>query len=96
MLTPMREGAIIDIMRDGGSRNQLIVRNLDEAVVRELKLRAARHGRSAEAEHREILRQTLLPAEAKRPLKDLLLAIPGVGEDADFERVRDLGRDVDL
>lgn len=37
----------------------LHVRNLDEDLVRKLKLRAARHGRSAEAEHREILRQAL-------------------------------------
>ncbi|HEX6904555.1 MAG TPA: DNA-binding protein [Thermoanaerobaculia bacterium] len=77
-------------------KNQLIVRNLEEEVVRELKLRAARHGRSAEAEHREILREALLPAKGKKPLKDLLLAIPPVGEDADFERSPDLGRDVEL
>jgi antitoxin FitA len=75
---------------------QLIVRNLEEEVVRELKLRAARHGRSAEAEHREILREVLLPAKQRRPLKDLLLAIPQVGEDADFERLPDRGRDVKL
>jgi len=75
---------------------QLIVRNLEEEVVRELKLRAARHGRSAEAEHREILREVLLPAKQRRPLKDLLLAIPQVGEDADFERLPDHGRDVKL
>lgn len=75
---------------------QLIVRNLDEEVVRELKLRAARHGRSAEAEHREILREALLPAHGKRPLKELLLAMPSVGDDADFERNPDSGRDVDL
>jgi antitoxin FitA len=37
----------------------LHVRNLDEELVRRLKRRAARHGRSAEAEHREILRQAL-------------------------------------
>jgi antitoxin FitA len=37
----------------------LHVRNLDEELVRRLKRRAARHGRSAEAEHREILRQVL-------------------------------------
>lgn len=76
--------------------NQLIVRNLEEEVVRELKLRAARHGRSAEAEHREILREALLPAKARRSLKELLLAIPSVGEDADFERTPDHGRDVEL
>jgi plasmid stability protein len=79
------------------SLTQLIVRNLDDEVVRELKLRAARHGRSAEAEHREILREVLLPAKGRtRPLKDLLLAIPPVGEDSDFERLPDTGRDVEL
>lgn len=76
--------------------NQLIVRNLEEEVVRELRLRAARHGRSAEAEHREILREALLPAKDRRSLKELLLAIPEVGDDADFERRPDLGRDVEL
>ncbi len=75
---------------------QLIVRNLEEEVIRELKVRAARHGRSAEAEHREILREVLLPAKRRRPLKDLLLAIPPVGEDTDFERLPDRGRDVEL
>ena len=37
----------------------LTVRNLDEDVVRRLRIRAAEHGRSAEAEHREILRLVL-------------------------------------
>jgi antitoxin FitA len=37
----------------------LLVRNVDEDLVRRLKVRAARNGRSAEAEHREILRQAL-------------------------------------
>jgi antitoxin FitA len=76
--------------------NQLIVRNLEEEVVRELKIRAARHGRSAEAEHREILREALLPGPRKKSLKEHLLAIPEVGEDADFERLPDRGRDVKL
>ncbi|MFY9824316.1 MAG: DNA-binding protein [Thermoanaerobaculia bacterium] len=75
---------------------QLIVRNLEEEVVRELKLRAARHGRSAEAEHRELLREALLPAKRKKSLKEHLLALPEVGEDADFERLPDRGRDVKL
>jgi plasmid stability protein len=42
---------------------QLIVRNLDPELVQRLKLRAARHGRSMEAEHREILRQALQELE---------------------------------
>ncbi len=74
---------------------QLIVRNLDEEIVRELKLRAARNGRSAESEHREILRRSLA-AKPRRSIKDILLSMPDVGEDADFERVRDAGREVKL
>ncbi|MCA8932236.1 MAG: plasmid stabilization protein [Rhodospirillaceae bacterium] len=42
---------------------QLTVRNVNDQIVRALKQRAAAHGRSAEAEHREILRATLLPAD---------------------------------
>jgi plasmid stability protein len=38
---------------------QLIVRNLEEAVKRKLKQRAARHGRSMEEEIRDILRNAL-------------------------------------
>ncbi len=34
-------------------------RNLDDVLIARLKRRAARHGRSTEAEHREILRQAL-------------------------------------
>ena len=37
----------------------LQVRNLDDDLIIRLKRRAARHGRSTEAEHREILRQAL-------------------------------------
>ena len=37
----------------------LHVRNLDDELIVRLKRRAARHGRSTEAEHRDILRQAL-------------------------------------
>ena len=74
---------------------QLIVRNLEDEIVRALKLRATQHGRSAEEEHREILRAAL----RRRPrssLKELLATMPPAGEDADFERVADHGRDIQL
>lgn len=48
---------------------QLIVRNIEEGLVARLKLRAAEHGRSAEAEHREILRQALAE-EPRRSFKE--------------------------
>ena len=72
---------------------QLVVRNLDEQIVRELKVRVASNGRSAEAEHRQILHQSLAP-KPPRSIKDVLMSMPDVGEDADFERVRDTGREV--
>ena len=37
----------------------LHVRNVDDEIVTRLKERAVRHGRSAEAEHRAILREAL-------------------------------------
>jgi plasmid stability protein len=74
---------------------QLIVRNIEEAVVEALKQEAVRHGRSAEAEHREILRHHLLRA-SPRSLKAHLLSMPGVGEDRDFEIKRQRARRVKL
>ena len=41
----------------------LTVRNLDEDLVKRLRIRAAEHGRSAEAEHREILRASLIGSQ---------------------------------
>jgi antitoxin FitA len=75
---------------------QLLVRGIDADIVRELKLRAARNGSSAEEEHRQILRDALGVKAPPRTLKELLGRIPDVGEDADFERSSDLGRPVDL
>jgi antitoxin FitA len=77
------------------SMAQLIVRNIDETVVEALRLRAARNGRSAEAEHREILREVLLE-RSRRDLKQHLLTMPDVGEDADFEAPRLPARKVEL
>jgi antitoxin FitA len=71
---------------------QLIVRNVDDTVVRALKRRAVEKRHSAEAEHREILRQALISPRPNRSLKDALLSMPNVGTDADFDRPRDLGR----
>ena len=50
--------------------HSLSVRNLEEDLVLRLRRRAARHGRSAEAEVRDILRQTLA-AEAETSFDDL-------------------------
>ena len=83
------ENAIIAIETEMA---QLIVRDLEEAVVRALKVRAAKKGVSAEAEHRSILREVLL-GRSSRSFKDALLAMPDVGTDADFAIARDFDRD---
>jgi plasmid stability protein len=64
---------------------QLMVRNLEEALVRALKKRAAKHNRSAEQEHREILK-TALQGPKRRSLAEVLATIPNVGDDGDFAR----------
>ncbi|MBE9067066.1 DNA-binding protein [Leptolyngbya cf. ectocarpi LEGE 11479] len=66
----------------------LIVRNIDETIVKALKQRASRNGISAEAEHRKILEQVLLQPP-KKSFAEVLCLIPNVGRDSDFERVQD-------
>jgi len=46
-------------IKERAMAGNLHVRNLDDDLILRLKRRAARHGRSTEAEHREILRQAL-------------------------------------
>ncbi len=66
---------------------QLVVRRLEPEVVMELRKRAARSGRSMEAEHREILRMALRPGRGAKSLKELLLLMPAVGQDSAFARL---------
>lgn len=74
---------------------QLIVRNLPDDLVAALKRRAARHQRSAEEEHREILR-AVLAGTRRRSLAQVLADMPNVGEDADFLRNQDDSRHADF
>jgi plasmid stability protein len=75
---------------------QLIVRDVEEELVEELKLRAERNGQSAEEEHRQILRRALAPSRFSSSFKEFLEQMPDVGNDEDFERSPDYGRPVDL
>lgn len=62
----------------------LVVRNIDEDVAFALKQLAASHGRSAEAEHREILRAVLTRPQ-RRSFAEVLASMPNVGLDSDFD-----------
>lgn len=66
---------------------QLIVRDLPDEIVSALKRRAAKHNQSTEQEHRDIL-QAVLRGPKKRPLAEVLAAIPNVGDDLDFARAQ--------
>jgi plasmid stability protein len=64
---------------------QLVVRNLPEELVKALKRRAAKNNRSAEQEHREILRAALR-GPRRKTLAEVLASMPNVGRDEDFAR----------
>jgi antitoxin FitA len=64
----------------------LLVRGLEEALVERLRKRAASNSRSVEAEHREILAEALRHPK-KLSFAQVLMSMPDVGNDADFERI---------
>ncbi|MCH8513965.1 MAG: DNA-binding protein [Kiritimatiellae bacterium] len=56
---------------------QLLVRQIDDTIIRKLKLRAAENGVSAEEQHRRILAEALNgPAQVKEPLATYLVKHP--------------------
>lgn len=63
----------------------LIAKNISEDIVIALNDRAEQIGMSAEAFNRQLLDETLM--EPKKPFIDVLLEMPDVGWDSDFERV---------
>ena len=84
----MVKNDIIDITfekNNGPAMANLIVRNLNPRVVAALKQRAARHGRSAEAEHRLLL-ESVLMHPSRMTFAEAIATMPNVGEDDDFRR----------
>ena len=76
---------------------QLIVRNIEEKMVKKLKQRAGEHGVSMEEEHRRILRTALLgPSEKAVSFKQFLREMPEAGSDELFARHHDFGRKTEL
>ena len=74
---------------------QLLVRNVDIQVISRLKARAARNGRSVEAEHRALLSASLVEEPLGPTFKEFLFAMPDVGDDDDFARSEDGPRAID-
>src|SRR6185436_9109272 len=86
---------VISVIATETDMPQLIVRRIEEKVVRKLKQRAGQHGVSMEEEHRRILREALL-GKRGQSFKEALLAMPNVGRDEDFERGIQIDRSVEL
>jgi len=80
--------------------SQLLVRSIDESLVRKLKKRALAHGVSVEEEHRRILKEALSkPMKAKPTLMEFLLSdeatvAPGVKLDTQRSRKIESHREV--
>jgi plasmid stability protein len=78
---------------------ELLIRDVEPAIVTRLKQRADEHRRSVEEEHRAILRDVLLPGGQETQgmtFEAYLRKMPEVGTDADFSRIEGAIRDVSL
>jgi plasmid stability protein len=76
---------------------QLLVRDIETAIVKKLRSRAAAQGVSVEEAHRRLLRSALVGNKPgpQRNFIEYLRSIPQ-GEDVEFARTTDLPRPVDL
>ena len=72
----------------------LLVRGVDEEIVRALKEQAGAKGRGGEAEHRAILAD-VLARPRRRSFAAVLASMPAVGDDTDYERSEPAGSSSD-
>ncbi len=79
--------------------SELVVHDVEPAIVARLKQRADEHRRSVEDEHRTILRDALMAGDQEATainFEAYLRKMPDVGTDADFSRIEGSLRDIDL
>jgi len=88
------QGQTITTMAEFEKMANLVVRNIDDDIVKALKFKAGKHGISAEAAHRQILKEALLTLP-KKTFAEILATMPNVGRDSDFNRMQD-GKDSDV
>ena len=75
---------------------QILIRQLNHAVVRKLRAKAAAEGVSAEEEARRILRRSLVGDVPSMPLIDFLRTMPDGDDDSIFQRRKRRPRKVAL
>ncbi len=81
---------VADASKEGAAMASITIRNLDDDIKRRLRMRAAEHGRSMEAEARDILRMALSETAAPRDLAAAIRARvrPCARVDLDCPRLR--------
>ena len=75
---------------------QILIRRLEQHVVRNLRAKAAADGISAEEEARRILRRSLVGELPTVSLIDFLRTMPDTGDDRIFSRPKRKPRKVNL
>jgi plasmid stability protein len=75
---------------------QILIRKLDDAVVRKLRARAAAEGVSMEEEARRILRGSLTGDTPAMSLIDFIRTMPDMDDDHIFDRRKSRQRKVEL
>lgn len=75
---------------------QILVRRLDEHVIRKLRAKAAANGVSVEEQARQILRRSLVGEVPAMSLIDFIRTMPDVGDGRIFRRPKRKPRKVKL
>lgn len=75
---------------------QILIRRLDEHVIRKLRTKAAANGVSAEEQARQILRRSLVGEVPAMSLIDFIRTMPDVGDGHIFRRPKRKPRKVKL
>jgi plasmid stability protein len=75
----------------------ILIRDIEEALDKALKVRAIEHGRTREAEIKVILKSVVSRRPKKRSLADALMDIPKLGADVNhlFKRPDSSARNMD-
>ena len=75
---------------------QILIRRLDQHIIRKLRAKAAADGVSAEEEARQILRRSLVGEAPGMSLIDFIRTMPEVGDGRIFRRPKRKPRKVKL
>jgi plasmid stability protein len=71
----------------GGNMPNILIRDIDDELDKALRVSAAQHGRTREAEIKTILKAAVAKLPKKRSLADALIHIPKIDSDINIEKL---------